>query len=1212
MATSMIAMPALAAGPSAEAATDRSTHVPIQGNGPPGHGDGPPGRSDGEPPGHADDADGDGGSPGQSGGGPPGHDRGDANVTVPELEANTSIETAVDAVERLEELDLETAANETDETGETDDLATAAADEIVTAVNTSLQAYRHLEYVESREAFERYADAQRALADLAEAVDEDEEAIVDEISQDLYAASDRSARHTVVDAQAVVAANDDEFRNRGQRQAAESALGNAIDALERADDTAGADAEPTDRANALTHLENAWKHGEKALDTVEKNTEPTLLLSQNRAFERNDSVVVPVQAILEDVRPYAYDEADVTVDGNGTADEISLIAGESATSTASGTTFVDLGSEPENVTVTVTATAEHDDERTAEATQELHVDLDDVILDRPDLDEYQEVDVTNDSSGVSVDVGGDGLHESDISVRDETPAEDDPYRAGPMVRISSQQEFDEATVEIPIDEGADPEADNLLVFTWDPKTDEPWTPVDTKIDADEGVATAEVEGFSYFSVFSVDGWNDATTDSAVLDEEDIVEEADDFALADVMLVVEETVTENASEAPLDVSREAADALVEGLASEDRSGLVGYGGDATLETGLRTDHGVVRDEIDDLEATPEAGGFEAGLETGIAELEENGLYDDRELIALSTGEAVNESAAVEVAESAADADVTINTLAVGDDSDVETLERVAAETGGDAARVTDPSDLPRDLLGGEGQDDWTNESHWDLSSGCSFQDDTVLEGEESLYCSNVETAIYEPTTIDTDGEYTVAGAYITSSESTGAGIRWGIGSGNDVDLGVRITDTGVEWRHTDDPDPEIETGVSRESWVRFEIAWDDGEMKYREWEPGDTRPDWQATTTAFDRLEKPFTISTGTGACCGRTIDFDGFSEDVVLERVGEANVTLRDSNDDGIPDAVADLNLTMPAGSGDVTGQPIDLDPIATDTSGDGILDNETLDVDYRVFEDDGEYHVEAQVTNAEHNPSKVDTTGDGLIDREQLEDGWEIGYTDSREGSLEVLGELEDAEHLDDLGDVDDLFETKRTYANPLLNDTSGDGLSDREEVEELGTDPESTDTTGDGVPDADADDPTLFDISSPEVTVTYAHFDDPSVDGSVSIGWDGVDVDAELDTTGTYEAQFLAEDQAGLGEARIVQDGSVKDTLSLSGTHDSGHLEFETGTLSTFADLFEGTAVTVQVDDRHGPIEEVGTTEAEAIEVGGIFHQVSQELRAAGYTSA
>ncbi|WP_245724309.1 hypothetical protein [Natronorubrum texcoconense] len=44
----------------------------------------------------------------------------------------------------------------------------------------------------------------------------------------------------------------------------------------------------------------------------------------------------------------------------------------------------------------------------------------------------------------------------------------------------------------------------------------------------------------------------------------------------------------------------------------------------------------------------------------------------------------------------------------------------------------------------------------------------------------------------------------------------------------------------------------------------------------------------------------------------------------------------------------------------------------------------------------------------------------------------------------------------------------------------------------------------------------------------------------------------------------------------------------------------------------MTIQIDDRHETIEEVGTTEAEAIEVGGIFNQVSEELRAAGLSSS
>ncbi len=785
----------------------------------------------------------------------------------------------------------------------------------------------------------------------------------------------------------------------------------------------------------MTHLENAWKHGERALDKVEKNTEPALSLSQNRAFERNDSVVVPVQAILDDVRPYAYDEADVTVDGNGTADDLSLIAGESATSTASGTTFVDLGPEPENVTVTVTATAEHDDDRTAEATRELRVDLDDVILDRPAPDKYQEVAVSNDSSGVAVDVGGDGLHESDISVRDETPADDDPYRAGPMVRIESQQEFDEATVEIPLEEDALEREGNLSVVTWDPQSDEPWTPVETEIDVDEGVATADVDGFSFFSVFWIDDREDETSDTITLDGNETdgdVGDGGSLEKADFTFVID--VSGSMRGDRIHYAREAAQRFVGAFEDDERGALVEFESSSRLIEGLTTDQDELNSSIESL-SVGGATNTGAGLQDGIDELEANGWENRSQTIILLADGGTNRGPdPVGIANEAAEKDIDISTIGLGSGIDENELRAIAGEANGEFYHVENSEDLP------------------------------------------------------------------------------------------------------------------------------------------DT----------FERVAE------------------------------NQTGVNLEDTNGDGIPDLVAEMDLAMPTGPPGVAGELLDLDPVALDTSGDGIQDNETVDINYRVHEEDNETKLTAQVTHAAHHPAMVDTTGDGLTDAEQLEDGWETAYTDSREDSLEVLGELEGLEDLDDLGDVDDLFKTKRTYANPLLNDTSGDGLSDREEVEELGTDPESIDTTGDGVPDADADDPTLFDISSPDVTVTYAHFDDPSADASVSIGWDGVDVDAELDTTGTYEAQFLAEDPAGLGEARIVQDGSVKNTTALSGTHDGGTLEFETGTLSTFADLFEGTAVTVQVDDRHEIIEEGGTTEAEAIEVGGIFHQVSQELRAAGYTSA
>lgn len=440
LATSLVAMPALASGPSASAADEQRSPFAVQPGSSPGPDDGSLGQKGGGPPGQD---------------GPPGRDRGDANVTIPTLEENTTLETILAATERLEELDIED-----------DDAATAAANDTVAAINASLHEYRRVRYADSQAAFKHLADAQQALATLRSEVDEDDEAVVDAISEELYTAGNASARLAVSDATTLVAENEGEFRNRGQRQKVESALGNAINALERADrtvsrDTSGREKKPgksadrsigpDDRAKALSHLENAWKHTERVFDTVEANTEPSLSLTQGRPFERNGTVQVSLQAILTDVRPYNYDNATVTVDGNADVDPVSFATREKAGTTAIGSTLVGLGSDPENVTVTVAATADHDADRTVEATHEIRITEDDIVWERPDPDEYQTVEAVDESSGVSVAVGGDGLHETDISVSDETPATDSAYRAGPMVRIENATPIDEATVEIPLD-----------------------------------------------------------------------------------------------------------------------------------------------------------------------------------------------------------------------------------------------------------------------------------------------------------------------------------------------------------------------------------------------------------------------------------------------------------------------------------------------------------------------------------------------------------------------------------------------------------------------------------------------------------------------------------------------------------------------------------------------------------------------------------------
>ncbi|WP_265109403.1 vWA domain-containing protein [Halosolutus halophilus] len=1024
MATSLVAMPALASGPSASAADERTTAFAAQTGGSPGADDGPPGRSGGGPPGQD--------------GGPPGHDRGDANVTIPDLEANTTLEAIVSATERLGELEIDG-----------DDAATTPANDTVEAVNASLQEYRRVRYADSRAAFEHLAEAQRALATLRGEVDGEDEAIVDAISADLYAAGNATARLAVSDANVVVAANEGGFRDPGQRQKAESALGNAVDALDRADETVSRDApgggkgkkngkstgpdrtiSPDDRAKALTHLENAWKHAERALDTVEANSEPSLSLSQGRAFERNGTVLVQLGATLTDVRPYAYDEANVTVDGDADAEPLSLVAGESAGSIASGTTLVDVGPDLENVTVTVTATAAHDADRTVEATHEIRVDEDDVIPDRPAPDEYREVEVSDESSGVSVDVGGDGLHETDISITDETPETDDAYRAGPMVRIESQRDIDEATVEIPLDETALEREGNLSIATWDPDSDEPWTPVETEIDHDNGTATAEVDHFSFFSVFWIEEWEDETSDTITLDDNatDGGNGGAEFELIDVMFVVDESGSMGGSR--IRNAREASKRFVGALTDEEQAGLVGYAYGGSLKHRLTRDHDSLNQSIDDLNA----GGSTntgAGLQEALDEFERNGWENrSQTIILLSDGHTNRGPDPVGVAETAADRGIEISTIGVGNGIDENELREIAATTGGDFYHVENADDLPE----------------------------------------------------------------------------------------------------------------------------------------------------TFERVAE------------------------------NETQVQLQDTNRDGIPDLVAEMNLSMPTGGPGVVGEPLDLDPIALDTSGDGIRDNETVDIDYRVFQEDNETKLYASVAYAEHHPARIDTTGDGLTDAEQLEER-EIRYTASREDSLDLLSELEGADDVDDLdGLEDDLLETDRVTADPLVNDTDGDGVSDVDEVQ-LGTNPESRDTTGDGISDGEAldrgDDPTLFDIAPPEITVTYATFNDPDADLS---GWDPRDWSVRV--SGSYEVEFFVYDPAGLDEARVVRDGDVEETVSLSGTSDDGDVEFEIGTVDTFTDAFAGSRVTVQAEDRHGTVDGYGTAEVAAVEVGGVWSAASDAIRAQGIT--
>ncbi|MWV40810.1 hypothetical protein [Natrialba sp. INN-245] len=125
------------------------------------------------------------------------------------------------------------------------------------------------------------------------------------------------------------------------------------------------------------------------------------------------------------------------------------------------------------------------------------------------------VEADEESTGVTVEATGDGLGPADLSVTNETPSSEDDYRAGPMVRIENRSAIDEAEVTIPLAEGVDPEDSDLSIYTWEPGSGEPWTPLESETDPENGTMSAEVD---HFSVFRSDEWDDATSDTMVLED----------------------------------------------------------------------------------------------------------------------------------------------------------------------------------------------------------------------------------------------------------------------------------------------------------------------------------------------------------------------------------------------------------------------------------------------------------------------------------------------------------------------------------------------------------------------------------------------------------------------------------------------------------------------------------------------------------------------
>lgn len=151
--------------------------------------------------------------------------------------------------------------------------------------------------------------------------------------------------------------------------------------------------------------------------------------------------------------------------------------------------------------------------------EELRVETDPVQNDTDgdgvlDGNETYTTTASNEETGVEVDVTGEGVAASGVSIRADESEREEEYLVGKSVHITNTSNVEKAEVTIPLTVDLNKsERDEVAIYKWDPQSDDRWHRVETEIDLENDTASATVESFSYFGVMRTD-WEDSWTDTA--------------------------------------------------------------------------------------------------------------------------------------------------------------------------------------------------------------------------------------------------------------------------------------------------------------------------------------------------------------------------------------------------------------------------------------------------------------------------------------------------------------------------------------------------------------------------------------------------------------------------------------------------------------------------------------------------------------------------
>lgn len=356
---------------------------------------------------------------------------------------------------------------------------------------------------------------------------------------------------------------------------------------------------------------------------------------------------------------------------------------------------------------------------------------------------------TDNESGVSVTVRTAPENASQTTVEPVEPNVTQEFRESSMVRIEEGDSFQNATVTVPFDASGATNASNYAVYTWEAGSNETWQRVNSSVDLTNGTATATVDSFSYFSVFNVTNWEDTVNTDRTLDSEGENESADEVTPVDLAFIIDTSGSMSGSK--IQSAKYAAKRFNNVLLPGDTSAVVGFANGAYVPQELTSNRARVNESIEQLSA---GGGTNTGdgIRKAIETFENSGNADSvKEAILLADGNTNEGPNPVQQAREAADQNITINTVGIGDNADSSELRSIADVTGGDYYETDNAADLPQ-VFGRIG-DTVENESRLNDSDGDGIPD--AVEEADGLTMPagpNAGQPIdLDPHSADTDGD-----------------------------------------------------------------------------------------------------------------------------------------------------------------------------------------------------------------------------------------------------------------------------------------------------------------------------------------------------------------------------------------------------------------------------------------------------------------------------